>query len=330
MAARGEVRRCFPLSRSRERVEASTEPSCTGAHGHALALPALAPPSPPSGRGKLPRGGARGAFLADGRLHLNHGPIDLVVEAWGEAEEVRAAYAQAWRAFPAILPRLVRELALLRRPVDATHPGLDGPVARRMLAACAPLAATDFITPMAAVAGAVAEHVLAAMLRGRRLTKAYVNDGGDIALHLAPGETIRAGTVGDVSHPALASIATIAHGSPVRGIATSGWNGRSFSLGIADAVTVLAASAAEADAAATLVANAVDVDDDAVERAPATSLDPDSDLGARLVTVRVGALSRHAIDAALARGAEKAQRLRRAGRISAAVLLLRSEVRVVA
>ena len=45
----------------------------------------------------------------------------------------------------------------------------------------------------------------------------------------------------------------------MRGIATSGWRGRSFSLGIADAVTVLAATAAEADAAATVIANAVDL-----------------------------------------------------------------------
>jgi uncharacterized protein len=115
----------------------------------------------------------------------------------------------------------------------------------------------------------------------------------------------------------------------VRGIATSGWNGRSFSLGIADAATVLARSAAQADAAATLVANAVDVDDPAVRRAPARTLDPDSDLGARLVTVEVGPLAPEAIAAALDRGAEKAQQLRRAGRIIAAVLLLRGEIRVV-
>jgi ApbE superfamily uncharacterized protein (UPF0280 family) len=186
-----------------------------------------------------------------------------------------------------------------------------------------------FITPMAAVAGAVADHVLAAMLDGRTLAKAYVNDGGDIALHLAPGESLRAGLVGDVRHPALDGIAAIDHASPVRGIATSGWRGRSFSLGIADAATVLARSAAEADAAATLVANAVDVDDPAVRRAPARALDPDSDLGRRLVTVEVGALAPDAIAAALDRGAAKARQLRRAGRIISAVLLLGGEFRVV-
>lgn len=198
-----------------------------------------------------------------------------------------------------------------------------------MLAACSPFAESEFITPMAAVAGAVADEVLAAMLRGRRLAKAYVNDGGDIAVHLAPGERIRAGIVGNVRHPAIDSIATIGADSPVRGIATSGAGGRSFSLGIADAATVLARSAAEADAAATLVANAVDADDAAVRRAPARALDPDSDLGERLVTVEVGALPQRTIAAALDRGAERARGLQRAGRIIAAVLLLRGEVRVV-
>jgi len=280
------------------------------------------------------------ARLPDGRLHLQHGPIDLVIEAWGEAGEVRAAYAQVRSAFPEVLPRLVTELPLLRRAIDAAHPGPEGPVARRMFEACKSIIALPrqsaeregqiFITPMAAVAGAVADEMLAAMLAGRRLRKAYVNDGGDIALHLAPGETMRAGVVGDVRHPALDGIATITHESGVRGIATSGWRGRSFSLGIADAATVLARTAAEADAAATLIANAVNVEHPAVRRAPARSIDPDSDLGDRLVTVEVGPLGASTIDAALDHGAVMAERLRGAGLITAAVLLLCGESRVIA
>jgi ApbE superfamily uncharacterized protein (UPF0280 family) len=35
--------------------------------------------------------------------------------------------------------------------------------------------------------------MLAALLRGRTLDKAYVNNGGDIAFHLAPGHELRAG-----------------------------------------------------------------------------------------------------------------------------------------
>jgi ApbE superfamily uncharacterized protein (UPF0280 family) len=58
----------------------------------------------------------------------------------------------------------------------------------------------------------------------------------------------------------------LTHDRPVRGLATSGWGGRSFSLGIADSVTVLARCAAAADAAATVVANAVDAEHPAIER----------------------------------------------------------------
>ena len=73
------------------------------------------------------------------------------------------------------------------------------------------------------------------------------------------------------------------------GVATSGRHGRSFSLGIADAVTVLARTASQADAAATIIANAVDLPGHpAVRRMPANELQPDSDLGARPVTRDVG------------------------------------------
>ena len=131
-----------------------------------------------------------------------------------------------------------------------------------------------YITPMAAVAGAVADEMLQALVKGRRLDKAYVNDGGDIAIHLTPGHELRAG----IFATALDGVARLTYDQPVRGIATSGRGGRSFSLGIADSATVLAATAAAADAAATLIANAVNVEHPAIERRPARDLDPDSDL----------------------------------------------------
>jgi len=111
----------------------------------------------------------------------------------------------------------------------------------------------------------------------------------------------------------------------VRGIATSGWRGRSFSLGIADSVTVLARDGAAADAAATLVANAVNVDHPAVERRPARDLDPDSDLREHPVTVAVGTLDFEALAEALARGRREARRLIEAGLIAAAYIELQGQ-----
>jgi len=264
------------------------------------------------------------------RLHLQHGPIDLVIEAWGAASEVRAAYGQAVAVFQNLLAELAAELPLLRAPLGTERPIPEGPVARRMADACWPYRA-DFITPMAAVAGAVADHVLAALLAGRDLAKAYVNDGGDIAIHLGEGQRLTCGMVADLHAPAVAGTIELTAAMPTRGIATSGAptkgsGGRSFSFGIADAVTVLAPSAAAADAAATVIANAVDLPgDERVRRLPATALDPDSDLGDRLVTVEVPLLDAEAVLRALRAGHGVAERLRVEGLIHGAVLALQGQ-----
>jgi ApbE superfamily uncharacterized protein (UPF0280 family) len=267
--------------------------------------------------------------LADGRLHLNDGPIDLIIEAFDEMPAVEEAYAAARRRFATILDELCAELALLRAdPRGAPAP--KGAVARRMAAAVAPFRARRFLTPMAAVAGAVAEEVLEAMTAGRRLARAYVNNGGDIALHLQRGESFSVGMVDRPDLPGLIGRVAIEAADRVRGVATSGWRGRSFSLGTADAVTVLAASAALADAAATLIANAVDIPGHpAIRRKPACELDPQSDLGDRLVTVAVGPLTPGETERALASGAAEAEFWRERGLIEAAALHLNGRTRLV-
>jgi ApbE superfamily uncharacterized protein (UPF0280 family) len=265
------------------------------------------------------------ARLQGGRWHFQHGPIDLVLAAEGGVSAIELA----WARFRSILEELVAELPLLRSPLGASGRP-DGAVARRMVAACRPHA-DRFVTPMAAVAGAVADEVLEAM-RAAAPRRAYVNNGGDIALYLAPGERWRVGLVADMSRhgheAALDGAFEVDAALPVRGIATSGWRGRSLSLGIADSVTVLARTAADADAAATLIANEVNADHPAILRARACDVADDSDLGERLVTRAVGALPRGLVDAALERGAAHAEALRVRGVIWAAALVLQSRARV--
>lgn len=278
------------------------------------------------------KSGPQAALLPDcRRLHLNHGPIDLIVEAFGAEREVRAAYRQAIRRFSTILEELVAELAALRRPFRTEQPPeiFRGSVARRMVRAVAPHARV-FVTPMAAVAGAVADEVLSALTAGRRLDRAYVNNGGDIALHLEAGQAFATGLVLAAERPTPVGLTRIEHEMPVRGIATSGRGGRSFSLGIADIVTVLAGDAAAADAAATLIANAVDVDHPGIERRPACELDPDGDLGNLAVTVAVGPLDREAVAAALDAGLRVASRMQRRGLIAGAFLSLDGVTRTLA
>ncbi len=265
--------------------------------------------------------GPQAHWLADRRrLHLNHGPIDLVIEAFGEASEQRAAYEQAVARFQTILPELVEELPALRQPTALARRSFVGPTAQRMEIAVSALAGR-FITPMAAVAGAVADEMLAAMVAGRKLDRAYVNNGGDSAFHLAPGQSMRLAIAG-TGH-GFADRLLVRAEDGVCGVATSGWRGRSFSLGIADAVTVLARCGAAADAAATLIANAVDLPGhSAIKRQPAFELAPDSDLGARLVTVAVAMVSPEETAQALQAGLILAEEYRRRGLITAAALFL--------
>jgi uncharacterized protein len=271
-------------------------------------------------------------FLADGkRLHLQDGPIDLIVEARGSETDVRQAYDAAARRFTGLLDELCGELPLLRKAADSARCLLQGTVARRMHAAVAPFAADHFITPMAAVAGAVAEEVLGAMVHKAQLERAYVNNGGDIALRIADGERFVVGLADRPDAPGLIRTMTVHSDDPTRGVATSGRHGRSFSLGIADAVTVLARTASQADAAATIIANAVDLPGHpAVVRCPAHDLQPDSDLGARLVTRGVGELSAREIEDALEAGGACARKLLAVGLIDGAALRLHGEMITVA
>jgi ApbE superfamily uncharacterized protein (UPF0280 family) len=233
--------------------------------------------------------------------------------------------------FNGLLDELCSELPLLRRAADPERCLLQGAVARRMHTAVAPFAAAHFITPMAAVAGSVAEEILGAMTGVARLDRAYVNNGGDIALYLADGERFSVGLMDRPDASGKMRTIVIDADDPSRGIATSGRHGRSFSLGIADAVTVLAATASQADAAATFIANTVDLPGHpAIMRCPAQDLQPDSDLGARPVTRGVGELSEAEIAAALETGAACARRLLAMGLIDSAILRLHGESLVVA
>ena len=271
-------------------------------------------------------------WLPDGqRLHLQHGPIDLIIRAWGSDAQVTAAYTEATRVFDDLLQTLCDELDVLRSPVGpdrSTGNDVKGPVARRMVSATMAHGQHCFVTPMASVAGAVADHVLSALWQVADLDRAYVNNGGDIAIRLTADTSF---TVAICQNPETGidgGQLVLRPSDGVSGLATSGWAGRSHSLGIADAVTVLARCAADADVAATLISNAVDLPGDArIERTAASALSPDSDLGDRLVTVKVPALDAGSIAQALDRGEAVARAMIAQGLINAAILNCQGVVR---
>ena len=276
---------------------------------------------------------AQRTALSDGRWHFQHGPMDVILKVEGEPAAVAAAVSSAWSRFDVLLSELKVLRQLVRPGVPVESSGLLGVTARQMYASCYPFCSV-FVTPMAAVAGAVAQELIA-RCQGEGITRAWANNGGDIALHLAPGESVDVGLFADVSRLALPlqqgspidGRFRVSSDMPVRGVATSGWRGRSLSLGMADSVTVLAATAAQADVAATLIANTVNVVHPAIEHLPANQCQDDSDLGERLVTVNVPPLPGSVVAQALANGVATAQTMRDAGLIFAAALVCQGQIR---
>lgn len=270
-------------------------------------------------------------FLPNGQLHFQHGPIDIIIGAEGDVVALKQAHEAAWSRFEHVLDELVVELKMLRQPLVGAC-DLQGVIARRMWAACEPFS-QQFITPMAAVAGSVAQELIAAYARDG-ISKAWANNGGDIALYLSSGSSARVGLYADIAKLNQAQLLNglnldgyldIDYESGVRGIATSGWRGRSFSLGIADSVTVIAGTASQADAAASVIANAVNVDDSCIVRLPARALRHDSDLQDIPVTVDVPELAREKVQAALQAGLACATRLKSQGLIEACTLVCQGQ-----
>ena len=273
--------------------------------------------------------------MADNRLHLQHGPIDLILHVDASEEIRKRLYSTAKKRFSTVLQELVVEMDLLKQPWSADLPDPKGGIAQKMCFAVQ--GSGIFVTPMAAVAGAVADEVLEAMLYEEKnqdpfleeIQRIYVNNGGDIAFWLNAGESFSIGVVDNPGIPELNARVSLAYESSVRGIATSGWRGRSQSLGIADAVTVLAGSAATADAAATLIANDVNVYYPGILKRPASEVKDESDLGMLPVTVDVPPLPVDQISEALKRGAQTAGNFIRTGKIEAAYLSLQKQTLVV-
>ncbi|MBT7654353.1 MAG: UPF0280 family protein [Flavobacteriaceae bacterium] len=250
----------------------------------------------------------------DNRLFLNHGPIDIVLEAFGKDKPL--AYEKAKNYFSTLLNELVLDMDLLKKEV-VPHRTFNNKISQSMQNATEKFY-PDFITPMAAVAGSVADNILKILIKDSKLEKAYVNNGGDVSFYLTENQTVKSSLA---SIPNI--IAEINYKDKSRGIATSGWRGRSFSLGIADSVTVLADNAAMADAAATMIANSVNIKNHPlIIKRPAEEIYEDSDLKNLMVTVEVGDLKQSEIEDALKNGNEVGKKYLENGLINAALIEL--------
>jgi ApbE superfamily uncharacterized protein (UPF0280 family) len=235
------------------------------------------------------------------------GPMRLVIRAWNKKQpQIMLARRAAEESF-SYLERIARCRMLLSRPIPEITDLPKDELALGMIASTRAIGDED-LTPMAAVAGTIADAV-ANWLFEREATRVIVDNGGDIAVRLAEGETVTVGVRPQVTSPSVSQVIHLDSGRSTWGVTTSGMGGRSFTRGIASAVTVLAADASTADAAATAVANACFVKDKGIIQLPAESIDPNSDLAGINVTTEVAPLSPDEISIALNTARRKAEYL---------------------
>jgi ApbE superfamily uncharacterized protein (UPF0280 family) len=257
--------------------------------------------------------------LPGGSVLVECGPMRLVISAWvGRVPQPGEALVAASKAI-----EFLEEVASQRERLSAPWRRLDklglSAIPLEMLDSVA-LVGDEDLTPMASVAGAIADAV-ATFLVARGMTKVIVDNGGDLAIRIGdPEERVRVGVRSKVDRRDLDKILVLTGRRASWGVATSGLGGRSLTRGIAWSATAIAEKGALADAAATSLANSTWVEWGGIERKRACELDPQSDLGDLEVTVRIGELPPHVASLGLRKGLEKARLLMERGVISGAMI----------
>jgi len=242
-------------------------------------------------------------LLQGGAVLVECGPMRLVIAARiGQVAQPQQAMRAAEQAV-----RFLEGVAQARPFLGRDYRGLISRVADPLalkMAASVQTVGDDDLTPMAAVAGTMADAV-ADFLFERGMTRVLVDNGGDAAIRSCDGEPVTVGIRPRVDRAAITNVVVLGPERTSWGVATSGLGGRSLTRGVLDAATIVAADASLADAAATAVANAGHIADRAVVRGPAEEIDPHTDIAGLEVTLRVGQLAeeskRRAVDRAMRR-----------------------------
>jgi len=250
------------------------------------------------------------------------GPMRLVIRAWNKKQPQTKLARRAAEESISYLERIARCRPLLSRPIPDIEDLPGDELALGMINSTRAIGDHD-LTPMAAVAGTIADAV-ANWLFEREATRVIVDNGGDIAVRLAKGESVTVGVRPRVTSWHISHVINLDSDHSAWGVTTSGVGGRSLTRGIASAVTVLSTRASVADAAATAIANACFVKDDRIIQQPAAKMDPISDLKDIPVTTEVGPLSSEKVLAAIKSARQKAEDLSDKGIILGAFIALGS------
>ena len=257
-------------------------------------------------------------------MFIEVGPAAVAVQARKHGEPYSFDQAEIERYIAKVLSDVGEYLPVLKQRAYKIRNTVHLPHVAKSMVDAVKCVDEVALTPMAAVAGAVADSIKV-YLSNREIDFASVNNGGDVSVLSRDGRAVRI-AIGDISRNIITPYKLVVKGLASFGMATSGFGGRSFTLGIADAATVVADSGAVADAAATYVGNATNVDSWLVARRKAAEIEPDTDIPDEMVTVRVGKLDGELVREALSRGLAAALKLKEAGVIREAVLMLKDEM----
>lgn len=263
--------------------------------------------------------------LSNGVVLVDYGPMRMFITAFENGKHlVKLAEEGAHQAIRVLedlatfLPVIKRKSQELR--IEETFPN----VVQRMIEATMRMEELD-LTPLAAVAGAASDEVADFIYR-KGGTKIIVDNGGDIAIRLRDGEVAQVGIKTEIDAKQPTYLIPIDSTMEIGGVATSGLGGRSFTKGIASAVTVLSQTAAFSDAAATVIGNLVNVEDANIVKSLAEKIYPDTDIAGEWVTVKVGNLSQDKIEEALNNGLSKAYSICEKGWITGALIALQGKM----
>lgn len=255
---------------------------------------------------------------------MDYGPIQATVSAFRAGEPLHQEVEEACKYAAEQLKELADYLSLAKLPPESIKEVKNLPDILLKMMDAVKKCGDPTLTSMAAVAGTFADNI-ADFIVAKGGTKVMVSNGGDLAIRLKAGESTKVGIVSDIREKSFSHVIKVTSESEIRGIATSGFGGRSMTKGIASAAVAFGRNCREADAAATLLGNHCFSPDLAIRQVLAKDLDRDTDIPGQMVTLSVGDLNSGTPGKALMRSLDKAKELMARQAIIGAAVFVRGQ-----
>jgi len=266
--------------------------------------------------------------LDDGTVIVSHGPMLMSIFVSREGKPDRNLAKEGAQKALDVLGALAKFRSAITQNIQEISSIESFPHVVQKMVLTSRRFEDPTVTPLIAVAGAGADEVADSIFNTGRADKVVVNNGGDIAVRLRDGDVVRAGIKSDLTGQSVSHLIIATHASRIGGVATSGFGGRSFTRGIANAAVAIANDATSADVAATLIGNATDVESPSVIKVQAKELYEATDIPDLSVTKAIGHLEKSQIEEALGRGMEKARAFQERGLILGAFLAVKDQFRI--